>query len=186
MGFEGATEEERHAQAHLQGQKRIIRKMLKRRLGAITALVVVGGSFFTILGTAGAFETRTNSADRSISAVPFIVSSLVFGAVLCVVALLHYQWRMTRLQANGTLRRSHRTPRLRKAGDVVEGGVRSFFVEGQLQARSPQPRAGESANDDTVRADYGPMSDVDVLGQKGEASPDGVNRTMDPRRGPIE
>jgi hypothetical protein len=49
-------------------------------------------------------------------------------------------------------------------------------------------RAGEFSEgfDPDAPDPYGAMREVDVLGQKSEASQDGVNRTEDPRRGEIE
>ena len=63
---------------------------------------------------------------------------------------------------------------------------REFFAGAELRGR--RPRAGEFSEDfDRDEPDpYAALRAVDVLGQKSEASQDGVNRTSDPRRGDVD
>lgn len=70
----------------------------------------------------------------------------------------------------------------------VTDSVDRFKAEGQLQSNSSVPSADERADDEdlTTPNPYDPLGDADVLGAKSGASRDGVNRTTDPSRGPIE
>ncbi len=133
----------------------------------VVALMIVGG-----LGTA--LSSRTPGA-----MLPTALVSL--GVAIVVIALLvgRYLGIRRRLAADPATEVARLS---RKPGRHQ----REFFAGAGL--RSTRPRAGEfSENFDRDAPDpYAALRNVDVLGQKSEASQDGVNRTSDPNRGDVK
>jgi hypothetical protein len=150
------------ATAQVEGLERFLRTRLLNKLTRLfLALVLIGGTV-SALTPGGHFLETT--------------------AICIAVALAFATWFVMRyLQI---VRGVHTDPvrkvaRLHKKRTIKNAG----FVDG-TQSSGGFPRAGrrrDSAAVETQR--YGAMRDIDVLGQK---SDDGVNRTDDPSRGPIE
>lgn len=103
------------------------------------------------------------------------------ASICCVVALAlaawfvgHYLQLVRRLRTNPAreVARLHKRSRIKNAGFVDDSASSAISRAGGEHRRSSAPED-----------DYAALRDVDVLGQK---SAEGLNRTDDPSRGPIE
>ena len=133
----------------------------------VVALIIVGG-------IATALSSRSSNA-----MLVAALTSVLVAVVLSSLVVMRYWSIRRRLSAD-------------PAGEVARLSAkpgrhqREFFAGGEL--RSPEPRAGEYREgfDPNAPDPYAAMRDVDLQGQKSEASQDGVNRTEDPGRGEID
>ena len=104
---------------------------------------------------------------------------MVVAVVACVTVTVRYVRIRSRLATDPVAEVARLTANPAKRQRAYFGGDRT---------RIARPRAGEFSEDFDPNAPdpYAAMRDVDVLGQKSEASQDRVNRTEDPHRGEIE
>jgi len=156
---DGRTDLEK-AKDQVEGLERFLRSRLLNLLTLLfIALVLIGG----IISAAGPH---------------FLESASICVAVAAVVAIgfiVRYFQIVRGLHTDpvGEVARLHKKRTIKNAG----------FVE-STQSSKGSMRAGQRRDWDDLESDrYGAMRDVDVLGQK---SDDGLNRTDDPSRGPIE
>ena len=133
----------------------------------VVALMIVGG-------LAVALSSRTPGA-----MLPAALVSFGVALVLIVLFIVRYRGIRRRLATDPAAEVARLT---RKPGRHQS----QFFAGGEL-ARG-EPRAGEFSEDfDRDAPDpYAALRNVDVLGQKSEASQDGLNRTSDSHRGEID
>jgi len=154
--------------AQAAGLERWHRKWTFDLLNRIVAvLLIVGGSAVGL----------SAHSRRAMAAAAIISAGL--AALACTLVLLRHLGVRRRLAAD---------PATEVARLTANPGRHqsAFFAGGELGGA--RARAGERApeSDPDAPDAYGAMRDVDVWGQRSEASSDGVNRTEDPRRGPIE
>ncbi len=137
----------------------------------IVALIVVGG---LAVALATASSSRTHRGDAVEAAV-----FLSLGVALLWIFLLVMRYL-------GIRRRLHDQPAAEVARLSARPGrhQRQFLADAELAG--PRGRVGSMSEDPVAtRGDpYGETRNLEGLGP--DASPDGVNRTRDPQRGPIE
>jgi hypothetical protein len=156
---DGRTDLEK-ATAQVAGLERYLRTRLLNTLTRLfIATVLIGG----LISAASSHFLETISI------------CLAVAAVFATWLVVHYFRLVRGLRSDPvrTVSRLHQKRTIKNAGFV--DGVRSSDVS-PLTRQRPAPDVSETDR-------YGPLRDVDVLGQK---SDDGVNRTDDPSRGPIE
>jgi hypothetical protein len=150
------------ATAQVAGLERFLRsRLLNTMTRLVIALVLIGGLISA--NTSGSHFLETVSV------------CLLVTAAFATWFIVHYFRIVRGLHTDpvGTVARLHKRRAIKNAG----------FVDGAQSSRT-LPWAGERQDSDALEEDrYGVMRDIDVLGQK---SDDGVNRTDDPSRGPIE
>jgi hypothetical protein len=184
MGLDDEVTAQRSLQ-DLEGQRRVQRSKFATHLAKIFFGVFVLGGLMVGIALGGAFKTKGTTASSSSIAVGVLELALAIGLLACLHAYLLYRHRIRHLvdEPFGKPLLQHDSSIAQGVGDSVE----RFKAEGQLQSKSAVPAAGERADDDLTTPDpYDPLGDVDVLGAKSGATRDGVNRTTDPLRGPIE
>jgi hypothetical protein len=149
------------ATAQVAGLERFLRARLLNTLTRLfLALLLIGGLISANLGS------------------HFLETASIFLVVAAAFAtwfIVHYLQLVRGLHTDPVreVARLHKKRTIKKAGFV-----------GAAQSSRDLPRAGERRDSDAPETDrYGALRDIDVLGQK---SDDGVNRTDDPSRGPIE
>ncbi|HEY5121094.1 MAG TPA: hypothetical protein VII84_05930 [Acidimicrobiales bacterium] len=157
-----------HVKAQAAGLERWFRKWtfdLVNRV--VVALIIVGG-------LATALSSRSRGAMLASA-----LSSLLVAAIICALVIVRYLGIRRRLASDPT-------SEVARLSQKPGKHQREFFAGGPKRVASP--RAGEFSEDFDPNAPdtYGALRDVDILGQKSESSQDGVNRTEDPRRGPID
>ena len=160
--MEDSRTELEKATAQVEGLERFLRaRLLNTMAGLFLVLLLVGGLILAATPRSHFLETA------SICVVVAAASAIGF--------IVHYL-RLVRDLHTDPVRE---VARLHKKRTIRDAG----FVDGAESSRGV-PRAGEGRDSDARDSDrYGAMRDIDVLGQK---SNDGVNRTEDPSRGPIE
>ena len=165
---EDQSDGDRHVAAKAAGLERYFRRWAMDSINrVVVALIVVGG-----------IATALSSGSANAMLVAGLTSLVVALAVSGLIVMRYWSIR----------RRLATDPATEVARLSAKPGrhQRVFFAGGEL--RSSAPRAGEFSEDFDANAPdpYAAMRAVDVLGQKSEASQDGVNRSEDPQRGEIE
>jgi hypothetical protein len=150
------------ATAQVAGLERFLRaRLINTMTRLFIALVLIGGTISAL--TPGGH---------------FLESAAICLAVATVFAI----WFIMRyLQTVRGLRTDplREVTRLHKKRKVRAAG----FVAEEWSSTVPSRSSEHGDSDASETGSYGVMDDIDVLGQK---SADGVNRTDDPSRGPIE
>ena len=126
--------------------------------------MVVGGLFTGITPESHMLETAS--------------ICLVLAAMFATWFIVHFVLLVRGLHTNPKreVARLHKKRKIEKAG---------FGYAAQLSRGLP--RAGERRDSGTLESDsHETMRDIDILGQTSEDGTDGVNRSDDPSRGPIE
>ena len=150
------------ATAQVEGLERFLRARLLNTMTCIFfILVLVGG--LIIAATPGSHFLETASI------------CLVVTAAFATWFIVRYLLLVRGLHTDPVreVARLHKMRKIKNAGFIAAS-----------QSSRDVPRTGERRDWDVSQTDrYSVMRDIDVLGQK---SDDGVNRTDDPSRGPIE
>jgi hypothetical protein len=146
----------------VEGLERFLRANLLNTLTRLFfVLVLVGGLIIAATSESHFLETAS--------------ICLVVTAAIATGLLVRYLQLVRRLQTDPVreVARLHKKRKIQNAG----------FVDAPQSTRG-LPQARVRRDSDAPETDnYGALRDIDVLGQK---SDDGVNRTDDPSRGPIE
>jgi hypothetical protein len=182
---EALSPDDGHRRAVLAGQRRIQRSKLLNGLTKILVAVVICGGLFAAAASGGAFSTTTKGsppADSSGAAIGGALTALALGLVLALWVVVRYRRNVDRATRDYESGQS-------ASGNAVPGRETSgrFKAEGQLSGRHGlrpgEPVPGEEHP--STMPDYSALAEVEYGGQKGRGG-DGVNRSDDPRQGPIE
>jgi asparagine N-glycosylation enzyme membrane subunit Stt3 len=158
---DSSTDLERAA-AQAPGLERFLRARL---LNTLTRL-------FLVLVLVGGIISASTRGSRFLETASIC---LVVAAAAATWSIVHYLQLVRALRTNpvSEVARLHKKRKIKNAGFVDEA-----------QSTEGPPRLSEPRYSDVPENDaYSALRDIDVLGQK---SDDGVNRTDDPSRGPIE
>jgi hypothetical protein len=150
------------ATAQVAGLERFLRARLLNTITRLFLVLVLVGGLISA-ATPGSHFLETASI------------CLVVAAAFATWFVVHYLQLVRGLHTDPVreVARLHKKRKIKNAG----------FVDTAQSSRG-LARAGERGDSDAPETDgYDAMRDVDILGQRSE---DGVNRTDDPSRGPIE
>jgi hypothetical protein len=168
---------------------------------------MICGGLVAAAASGGAFSTSTKGpspADSSGAALGGALTAVAIGILLALWVVLRYRRNLGKATRDyeSKQRLSDAGPGDRVSGPGSAGANESllgkvdheisdhasrFVAERQLSS-AHGPRPGESVPDEvppSSQPDYSALAEVEYGGQKG-ISPDGVNRSGNPRRGPIE
>ena len=196
-----------HRRAVLAGQRRIQRAKLLSGLTKILVGVMICGGLFAAVASGGAFNTATkgaSSADSSGAAIGGALTAVAIGILLALWVVLRYRRNLGKAtrdyeskqrlsdagpgdRASGPGSAGANKSLLGKVDHEISDHVSRFVAEGQLSG-GPGLRPGPSVPDEdppSSQPDYSALAEVEYGGQKG-TSPDGVNRSGDPRLGTIQ